>query len=42
MNFSRFEDYPNSQSFEEAQSAYTEDILKLLIEDIYNKAFVNW
>jgi hypothetical protein len=42
MSFSRFEDYPNSQSFEEAQAAYTEDILKLLIEDIYNKAFVNW
>jgi hypothetical protein len=42
MNFSRFEDYPNSQSFEEAQAAYTGDILKLLIEDIYNKAFVNW
>ena len=42
LNFSRFEDYPNSQTFEEAQSVYTDEILKLLIEDIYNKAFVNW
>jgi hypothetical protein len=42
LSFSRFEDYPYDQSFEEAQSAYTDDILKLLIEDIYNKAFVNW
>ncbi|MBN2212708.1 MAG: LptE family protein [Bacteroidales bacterium] len=42
MSFSRFEEYPYDQSFEEAQAAYTEDILKLLIEDIYNKAFVNW
>ena len=42
LNFSRFEDYPNTQTFEEAQAAYTDDILKLLIEDIYNKAFVNW
>ncbi len=42
LNFSRFEDYPNIQTFEEAQTAYTDDILKLLIEDIFNKAFVNW
>jgi hypothetical protein len=42
MSFSRFEDYPNDQTFEQAQAAYTDDILKLLIEDIYNKAFVNW
>ncbi len=42
MSFSRFEDYPYSQSFEDAKVEYTEDILKLLIEDIYNKAFVNW
>jgi hypothetical protein len=42
LSFSRFEDYPYDQSFEEAQAAYTDDILKLLIEDIYNKAFVNW
>ena len=42
LSFSRFEDYPNTQTFEDAQAAYTEDILKLLIEDIYNKAFVNW
>ena len=42
MSFSRFEEYPNDQTFEQAQTVYTEDIMKLLIEDIYNKAFVNW
>lgn len=42
LSFSRFEDYPNTQTFEDAQAVYTDDILKLLIEDIYNKAFVNW
>ncbi len=42
LSFSRFEEYPSNQTFEEAQSIYTDDILKLLIEDIYNKAFVNW
>ena len=42
MNFSRFQDYPNTESFESAQSKYISDILKLIIDDIYNKAFVNW
>jgi hypothetical protein len=41
-NFSRYENYESSLSFEEAQSAYTKDIMDLLIEDIFNKAFVNW
>ncbi len=42
MSFSRFEEYPSSQTFEQAQSNYTKDILELLVEDIFNKAFVNW
>ena len=42
MSFSRYQDYPNSESFESAQSNYTSDLLKLIIEDIYNKAFANW
>lgn len=42
MSFSRFLDYPNNESYEAAQAKYTSDILKLIIDDIYNKAFVNW
>ncbi len=42
MSFSRYQDYPNSESFESAQVNYTPDLLKLIIEDIYNKAFANW
>lgn len=42
LSFSRFEDYPNSQTFEQAQATYTDDIMDLLVEDIYNKAFSNW
>ncbi len=42
MSFSRFEDYPAAESFETAKQNYTEEILNLLIEDIYNKAFVSW
>jgi hypothetical protein len=41
-SFSRYQDYPATTDFETAKSQYTDDILKLLIEDIFNKAFVNW
>ncbi len=40
--FSRFEDYPSSQNFESVKTELTDKIMKLLIEDIFNKAFVNW
>ncbi|MFO7657745.1 MAG: LptE family protein [Bacteroidales bacterium] len=42
MSFSRFQDFPNTESFESAQANYTNDIIKQIFEDIYNKAFVNW
>lgn len=42
QSFSRYQDYDSSQDFENVKAALTEDIQKLLIEDIYNKAFVNW
>lgn len=41
-SFSRFIDYESSKSFEQAQSDHTEEILELIIEDIFNKAFVTW
>jgi hypothetical protein len=41
-NFSRYEDYSSSMTFEDAQSNYSKDIVDLLIEDIFNRAFVNW
>jgi hypothetical protein len=41
-SFSRYEDFESTMDFETAKATYTEDILKLLIEDIFNKAFVNW
>lgn len=40
--FSRYVDYPSSETFETAINNYTEDILDLLTEDIFNEAFVNW
>jgi hypothetical protein len=41
-SFSRYEDYDASVSFESAKQQYTDDLMKLIIEDIFNKAFVNW
>jgi hypothetical protein len=41
-SFSRYEDYDPTMEFEQAKATYTDDILKLLIEDVFNKAFVNW
>lgn len=41
-SFSRYEDYDATVSFESAKQLYTDDMMKLIIEDIFNKAFVNW
>ncbi|UCH15571.1 MAG: LptE family protein [Bacteroidales bacterium] len=41
-SFSRYEDYSSDMTFEDAQDNYTKDIVDLLIEDIFNRAFVNW
>jgi hypothetical protein len=41
-SFSRYEDFASSRNFEDVKAELTENLLKLLIEDIYNKAFVNW
>jgi hypothetical protein len=40
-SFSRYEDYDSNLDFETAKANLTGDIIKLLIEDVYNKAFVN-
>jgi hypothetical protein len=41
-SFSRYEDYSSQEDFEKVKADLSENILKLLIEDIFNKAFVNW
>jgi len=40
--FSRFEDYSSNNDFEAVKADLMANVLKLLIEDIFNKAFVNW
>lgn len=41
-SFSRYEDYDANLDPEQAKALLTPDLLKLLVEDIFNKAFVNW
>ena len=40
--FSRYRDYESSQNFSEIESPLIEEISTELIEDIFNKAVVNW
>jgi hypothetical protein len=41
-SFSRYEDFGSGENFENVKADLTDKILKLLIEDIFNKAFINW
>jgi hypothetical protein len=40
--FSRYTDYSSSQNLTEVQESLIEEINTMLIEDVFNKAVVNW
>ncbi|MBN1184891.1 MAG: LptE family protein [Bacteroidales bacterium] len=42
QTFSRYENYPSSQNFNTAAESLTDDIIDQILEDIINKAFINW
>ena len=42
QSFSRYEDYPSDQDLNAVQEALTTTITEQLVEDIFNKALVNW
>lgn len=42
QTFSRYEDYPSDEDLSNVEQELSEKIVVLLIEDIFNKAFVNW
>ena len=42
QTFSRYEDYPSNQELSSVQSSLTSTIVEQLVEDIFNKALVNW
>ena len=41
-SFSRYEDYPSDQELNSVQESLTATIIDALVEDIFNKALVNW
>lgn len=42
QSFSRYQDYPSDLDFASVQDTYVPLIVDYLIEDIFNKAVVNW
>jgi len=40
--FTHYEDYDSSKSLDQVESELTELIVERIVEDIFNKAFVNW
>ncbi len=40
--FNRFEDYPSTESLESVEDELVQEIFDLILEDIFNAAFVNW
>ncbi len=42
QSFSRYEDYSGNLDFSSVEAELSESIIDLLIEDIFNKAFVSW
>jgi len=42
QSFSRYADYDSSLELSSVEQELSEDIVEELIEDIFNKAFVNW
>ena len=41
-NFTRYEDYPSSQSLSTVQETLINQINEMLVDDLFNKAVVNW
>lgn len=40
--FTHYEDYPSSQDLNSVQESLTGTIIEALVEDVFNKALVNW
>lgn len=42
QSFSRYQDYNSALDLSAVEASLTEEITKMLVEDIFNRAFVNW
>lgn len=42
QSFTRYQDYSSGLDLSDVEEGLSEEIVKMLIEDIFNRAFVNW
>jgi hypothetical protein len=42
QTFSRYADYPSEQDLSQVERQLSDDIVKMIVEDVFNQAFVNW
>jgi len=42
QTFSRYEDYNSNQDLSQVEKPLTDKIVEIIVEDIFNQAFVNW
>lgn len=42
QSFTRYQDYNSALNLSDVEASLTEEIVKMLVEDIFNRAFVNW
>ena len=42
QTFTRYQDYSSTFDLSDVEAGLTEEIVKMLIDDIFNRAFVNW
>ncbi len=42
QSFTRYQDYPGTQNLSQVEQTLIDAINKVLVEDVYNRAFVNW
>ena len=42
QTFTRYQDYDSAFDLSAVEASLTEEIVKMLVEDIFNRAFVNW
>ncbi len=42
QTFSRYEDYDSSKNLSDVEQDLSQNIIEMIVEDIFNRAFVNW
>lgn len=42
QSFSRYQDYSSSRNLSDVEAELVKEIVELIVEDIFNRAFVNW